>query len=121
MLTRGIENAVEHLIEDTFLAGALPDAPASEIIADRKREVLTLIRAEAINLADKIIGKDRVLHSTIDSHGDEYFDPADKAVFDFQVAQRLKLSEYQSPPKESRGVVIGSEEIINPELSENEE
>lgn len=103
MITKNIDSAIEHLIEDTFHAGALPDAPVLEIVADKKKELLAFMRAEAINLADSIIGKDRVLHSHLDSHGSEYFDPADKAVFDYQVAQRVVLADYQSGKKKFDG------------------
>jgi hypothetical protein len=100
MITEGIEDAVERVL---YREGDL-DA--------RKKEMLTLIRAEAINLADKIIGKDRVLHADTDlKEGVMRLDREDKAVFDFQVQQRIKLAQYQNPQ---------TGPVINNELSENE-
>lgn len=114
MITKGVQEAIGHELEEIFIAGEVGE---KEVLTARKQEIYKLIRMEAVNLADQIIGKDRIIHSDHDSHGNEFLDPADKAVFDFQVSQRVKLAEYQNP----KGKPTGPEEMVNNELAENEQ
>lgn len=114
MITKDIDKAVGAILEDLYLEIQPNDNPANTTLEDRKREMMALIRMEAINLADRIIGKDRVLHAHTDvKEGVMRLDREDKAVFDFQVQQRIKLAQYQNPQ-------IGAEHLLNEELSENE-
>lgn len=117
MITKGLNEALDHIIEDLYLEIQPNDNPANTVMADRKRELIALIRAEAINLADKLIGKDRVIHSTVDlKEGTDILDREDKAVYDYQVQQRIALAKYQNPMNGP----TGPEELLNDELSENE-
>lgn len=125
MITEGLEKALRHIVEETMIAGSELNAPqkkvhrlAEEDIQAKVGELSNLIRAEAINLADKIIGKDQIMHSVYDSHGEEVLNHAEKAVYDFQVKQRVELAKYQNL---QRGGVTGPEALINQELSSNEE
>lgn len=122
MITKGLGMAVEILLHDTIVRGqdlVLSKEPTedgkNEIIAQKKKELIALIRAEAINLADSLIGKDKVMQGELDlKEGVARLDPCDKAVYDFQVKQRIALAEYQNPQNGPTGPVI------DPELSENE-
>ena len=117
MITLGLESSVEHILTEVIYAAVSDEKPTKEIIAERKKEMLSLIKAEAINLADHIIGKDRVIHSETDlQQGIEVINRADKAVFDFQVKQRIELAKYQNP-----GQVVPTVSLTNKELSPNEE
>lgn len=116
MITQDLEAAVEHSLEEIFIAGEVGER---DILIVRIGEVKNFIRIEAINLAHTIIGKDKILHNVYDSHGEPVLNPQEKAVFDFQVAQRVALASYQKPIE--RGKPTGPEDLINPELSENEE
>lgn len=119
MITPNLDSRVAHIVEDIFLAGASGDEVTSVVVPVRKREIIDLIRTEAINLADSIIGKDRVLHSTTDlKEGVDVIDREDKAVFDFQVAQRIELAKYQNPNPVGP---TGPEQVLNSNLSPNEE
>lgn len=111
MITKGIEDAVMHSLAEAQLAETGTD------LLKRKREILNLIRMEAINLADKIIGKDIMMHNTYDENGEAHLNPQEKAVFDHQVKQRIMLAEYQKP----QDGPTGPEDLINPELSEGEQ
>lgn len=115
MITQGIEFAVEQVLASTWYDGQKADENrGTDVLESKKQEVLGLIRAEAINLADRIIGKDKLLHGT-----QKQLNPIDKAVFDFQVKQRVELAKYQNDYKQ-QGKVTGPEEVLNPDLSENE-
>lgn len=148
MITKGLKKAVRHSVEDTFHTGRLCQSgnmDATGQVEMRTDEMMALIKAEAINLADKIIGKDIILHGNGSN-----LDPTDKAVFDFQVNQRLILAEYQNAPykkiptfanedeerefwqthdsteyidwskAEHIDKPTGPDDLINPDLSENE-
>lgn len=118
MITEGIEAAVEHIAQELYNEGANGVAfNMDKFVAAREQELLALIRAEAINLADKLIGNDILLHSNHKPNDGE-LNPVEKAVFDYQVRQRIALAVYQNPPK---GNTHDAVDIINAELSENEE
>jgi hypothetical protein len=112
-ITPGLENTVEHILHDTFFAGASGEQPINSVVPNRTVEILALIRAEAINLADQMIGKDRIIHGEPTGA----MNASDKAVYDYQVAQRIFLSKYQNP----QNGPTGPEALLNPELSPNEE
>jgi len=81
------------------------------------REFIALSKQQTIAFADELIGPDRLIHSNTDlQEGEEIMDKADKAVFDFQVNQRIKLAEYQNPGAKIR---INNDKIS--QLSSNEE
>jgi hypothetical protein len=126
MITRGLEEAVEHFIIETMESGADANYPEKQVkrllnedIQVKKQEMLTLIRAEAINLADKIIGKDRTLHSSLGVDDQMVFDEVDKAVYDFQIKQRVILADYQKS-QTLNATPTGPEMLVNSDLSENE-
>ena len=116
MITEGLDKAVKHILEDVYYSADIEIDPIDMVINDRYNEMVVLIRSEAINLADKIIGKDMTLHNVYDINGEPVLNPQEKAVFDFQVAQRVKLAEYQNP--KSKPSSIGPEITINEELNE---
>ena len=116
MITPNINQRVKDRLGKTYSAGASGEVTDSVVLAGQL-EIMALIREEAINLADRIIGKDRVVRSHTDvEQGVDVLDREDKAVFDFQVTQRIALARYQNP----QNGPTGPEDIINPDLSENE-
>lgn len=118
MITEGLENAVKDILLEVYFSANEIGSESEQMLEDSLPQILTLVRAEAINLADKIIGKDIVLHNLTDTQGDTFLDPSEKAIFDHQVKQRIELAVYQNPPTPQIGPT-GPEEI-NEELSENE-
>jgi hypothetical protein len=117
MITEDIIQATKQILRETFFDGKSDERTENEVIEQRLSELVTLMRAEAINLADKLIGPDILIH---DNHkaNDGSLNPVEKGIFDFQVKQRIALSVYQNPPA---GLVNNPSELINAELSENEE
>jgi hypothetical protein len=116
MITPNINQRVKERLEATYHAGASGEVTDGTVLAGQL-ELMALIREEAINLADKIIGKDRVVHSRTDlEQGVDTINREDKAVFDLQVQQRIALAKYQNP----QNGPTGPEDIINADLSENE-
>lgn len=123
MITENIEKAIHTVVEAVLITGeSRPYVPGEvnehhdDVVAEAEKQIKSFIRAEAINLADKIIGKDIVLHNLTDTHGDTFLDPSEKAIYDKQVQQRIELAKYQNPPQ----VGPTGPEQINDELSENE-
>lgn len=117
MITPELTSSVKQVLERTYYAGASGN-PTDEAVAKHQREIELLIKAEAVALADKLIGKDRVLHSHTDiKEGVDILDREDKAVYDFQVAQRVQLARYQNPQPVSMGIDV----VLNSGLSPNEE
>lgn len=116
MITQGIEKALKDILLEVYFSANEIGSESEQMLEDSLPQVLTLVRAEAINLADKIIGKDIVLHNLTDTHGDTFLDPSEKAIYDKQVQQRIELAKYQNPPQ----VGPTGPEQINDELSENE-
>jgi hypothetical protein len=110
MITIGIEKALAHIAEDLYYEVQPNDNPANTTLDDRLKELIVLVRTEAINLADSLIGKDHLLHGD-----EETLDTTDKAVYDFQVQQRVKLAAYQQPAP-----VPKIEDLIDPDKSEGE-
>jgi uncharacterized protein (DUF1778 family) len=124
MITKDLDKALEQFVVTTMELGVDTNSPEKKVkrlleedIQLKVKELTSLVRAEAINLADKIIGKDRILHNLIDENGEEFLDPIDKAIFDHQVQQRLELAKYQNQPQLGAS---GPEDLIDSELSENE-
>lgn len=118
MITPGLSNSLEHIVEEIYFAGAGGESPLEDVKRDRLAELSVLIKSEAINLGEKMIGKEKILHDLTDENGNTFLDPSEVAVRDFQVAQRLVIADYQKPHTPQIGIT-GPEEI-NEELSENE-
>lgn len=98
-VTAKMGDALDHFVQEVYYEGAYNGAENMDrLAAARLKELHMLVRAEAINLADQIIGKDRLIHSHVDlQEGEDIMDKEDKAVFDFQVKQRIQLAAYQNP------------------------
>lgn len=90
MITPRIHQRVNEIVEDAYYAGSSGEV-TDDAISKGHDAIIALIREEAIMLADSLIGRDRLLHGTPTGA----LDPVDKAVYDFQVQQRIKLAEYQ--------------------------
>lgn len=121
LVKQGLMQKVQQLTSDIYFEGASADKPTDQVIKERSEEIIELMREEAIALADGIIGKDRIIHSEVDlREGEEIMDKADKAVFDFQVKQRVSLAKYQNPVQHQVGP-SGPQIVLNSGLSPNEE
>lgn len=86
---------------------------------------MSIICSEAIELADRLIGKEievRTFYADpMDEEPTEH--PGDVAVRDFQRKQRLMLAEYQNPDPERvdpKTAQVTETALINEELSEAE-